>query len=82
MEIPAPPVKAIKNILLRELESHNRGFYNAYPQFIMSDVQKNMVQLANDLMQGRLKVYTTYEELDDYIREFYCMSLVEWVESL
>ena len=77
------PVKAIKNILRKELQGHRDGFYNAYPKFIMSDVQKEMITLAHETLTRALDACETYEQLDDFISfAGYRMSLQEWIDSL
>lgn len=76
------PVKAIKNILGKELESHRDGFYHVYPNFIMSDFQKNMIDIAYHCLKDVLELCNSYEELDSYIGRNYRMSLEEWINSL
>ncbi len=77
------PVRAIKNILAKELESFKDGFFEAYPTFIMSDHQKEFVYIAYGILKNKLESCNTYEELDEYITfAGYRMSLTEWIESL
>lgn len=77
------PVRAIKNILRKELEERKQSFFNAYPNFIMSDTQKEMVYLAYTELSGILEKCNDYASLEDFISySGYRMSLQEWIESL
>jgi hypothetical protein len=77
------PVKAIKNILKKELEDHKQGFYTAYPSFIMSDVMKEMIYKGHNIMMEMLELCTTHDELNDFISfAGYRMSLEDWINSL
>ena len=77
------PVKAIKRILLQELQSFRDGFYNAYPSFIMSDVQKKMVGISFHHLKNTLDRCNSYQELDNFVSKAgYRMSLEEWINSL
>ena len=77
------PVKAIKRILLQELQSFRDGFYSAYPSFIMSDVQKEMVSISFNHLKNRLDRCNSYQELDNFVSVAgYRMSLEDWINSL
>jgi hypothetical protein len=77
------PVRAIKNILKKELEERKQSFFNAYPSFIMSDTQKEMIYLAYAELSGILEKCNDYASLEDFISySGYRMSLQEWIESL
>lgn len=78
------PVRAIKNILMQELQGFFDAFYREYPgSFVMSDVQKEMVRIAKEVLSAKLEFCNTYEELNAYISDAgYRMSLEEWINSL
>lgn len=77
------PVRAIKNILKKELDEFQKAFHSAYPKFIMADVMKEMVYLAHSQLNDKLANSNTYDELEDYISlAGYRMSLEEWINSL
>lgn len=77
------PVRAIKNILGKELQDFRNRFYNAYPSFIMSDVQKEILSIGYELLKVKLDACVTYEDLEEFISfAGYRMSLEEWINSL
>jgi len=77
------PVKVIKNILKKELEDFKNGFFNSYPNFIMSDVQKEFIYIAYGALLNVLNKCEDYASLEDYISYAgYRMSLQEWINSL
>ena len=82
MEYQLQP-RAIKRILGEELDFRRNAFYHAYPNFIMSDTMKEMVESSYRKQKELLKECETYEELESFI-EFagYRMSLEDWVSSL
>jgi len=77
------PVRAIKNILKKELEDHKQGIFNAYPRFIMTDVQKEMIYIAYKALLNTLNECNDYVSLEAYISYAgYRMTLNEWINSL
>lgn len=77
------PVKAIKNILQKELEEKKQSFFNAYPAFIMSDTQKEMIYISYAHLYEILQKCNDYASLEDFISySGYRMSLEEWINSL
>lgn len=77
------PIKAIKKILAKELKEFKDGFFKAYPNFIMSDMQKEFIYIAYQVISDKLNACETYEQLNDYISYAgYRMSLKEWIDSL
>lgn len=78
------PVRAIKNILKKELEEFKahaiQALYNANT---MSDVPKEMVYLAYTELSGILEKSNDYASLEDYLNHAgYRMNLEEWINSL
>lgn len=83
MDIYLMPVRAIKNILHKEIVEFRDGFFRAYPSFIMADVQKEMVNLAKAILISKLNLCESYEDLDEFISYAgYKMSLEDWINSL
>jgi hypothetical protein len=77
------PVRAIKNILRKELDERKQSFYNAYPNFIMSDTQKEMIYIAHSNLSEILDKCEDYASLEDFISySGYRMSLEDWINSL
>lgn len=82
-ELYQMPVKAIRNILKQELQNSKDGFFNAYPSFIMSDVQKEMVYHAYEQAYSVLEKCQDYASLENYLSYMgYRMSLTDWIQSL
>lgn len=76
------PVRAIKNILKAELQGFKDSFYTMSAG-VLSDVQKEMINLAYSELSGILEKSNHYNELEDYIAYAgYRMSLEEWINSL
>lgn len=77
------PVRAIKNILRKELQERRDSFFQAYPTFIMSDAQKEMINIAYENLLSVLEKSNDYASLEDFISySGYRMSLQEWIDSL
>ena len=77
------PVRAIKRILGEELDKFKAQFFIHESQLTMSDVQQEMLYIAESVMKASLESCTTYAELDDFLSYAgYRMSLQEWVQSL
>lgn len=77
------PVKAIKNILKKELESFKNGFFTAELHYRLSDVMKEFIYIAHNVLEERLESCTDYDSLEKYISfAGYRMSLQEWIDSL
>ena len=77
------PVKAIKNILKKELEERKNSFFNACPSFIMSDTQKEMVYISYTHLSEVLDKCNDYASLEDFVSySGYGMSLEDWINSL
>lgn len=73
------PIKAIKRIVGEELASH----YAQACQSIYNDVQREFLHRGyHDLAKSSLESCTSYKQLDDFIGEWYRMSLEEWINSL
>ena len=75
------PVRAIKNILKKEIQDHTDGFY--WGMTCMSGVQKEMISIAKENILSRLESCNTHDELDDFLSYAgYCRSLEDWINSL
>lgn len=73
------PVKAIKSILRKELDSH----YSNACQTIYHDIQRGFIHNGYRLTVDKLNSAQTYDDLQDVLElADYCMSLEEWINSL
>lgn len=76
-------VKAIKNLLKRELSEHKTNAIQALHNAYVPNVQKEFIYIAHSYLENKLATLTTHDELDDFIFECgYRMSLEDWVNSL
>lgn len=78
------PVRAIKNILKKELQDHRDGLYAISANgVILTDCQKEMIRFAHVKMQSALSFCTSYDDLEKFLSfAGYRMSLTEWIQSL
>jgi hypothetical protein len=78
------PVRAIKNILRKELEDFKgHALQSLRTCNTMSDVPKEMIYIAYTNLLEVLEKSNEYSSLEDYISYAgYRMSLQEWIESL
>lgn len=83
-ELYQMPVRAIKNILKKELEQFkNNTLQVLHKEHFLSDVPKEMIYLAYSNLLGVLDKCQDYAALEDYISYAgYRMSLTEWINSL
>lgn len=76
------PVRAIKNILQKELQGFRDGFYTMSAG-TLADVQKEMIFLAYEELSEYLDTCEDYKSLEEYLSfAGYRMSLEEWINSL
>ena len=77
------PVKAIKNILKKELEERKTTFINILHNNYVNDSCKEMIYIANEVSSKKIDECHNYEELDEVISFLgYRMSLEDWINSL
>jgi hypothetical protein len=83
MENYIMPVKAIKNILLKELEEFKSMTYEAVKKSYLSDVCANLVIMGYSKLKEQLEKCNSYESLEEYVTDAgYRMHLEEWINSL
>ena len=80
---PVMPVKAIKNILKKEIESHKEHLFTQMSMGWFPDVQKEMIRIAFYTLTEKLDICQSYEDIQELL-DFagYRVSLDEWVNSL
>jgi hypothetical protein len=81
------PVKAIKNILTKELAEFRQNALYGNPSGKnnirhCNDATKNIFESGYDLLTARLDACNNHEALDSFIGEVYRMSLEDWINSL
>ena len=73
------PIKAIKHLMAKEIESH----YSTACQSLHNGVQRGFLHLANREIQKRIERAQDKSELEEILSDMdYRMSLQEWVNSL
>jgi len=75
------PPKSIRGILLKENEERMQH----YNQVLRNDpVTHDPVYMREAMRVTREKIETlcTYEKLEDFVHDFYRISLQEWIDSL
>jgi hypothetical protein len=73
------PVRAIKNILGKELQSH----YQSACQRISNDIQRGFIHRGYNVVADKLESSQSYDDLQGVLTlADYRMSLQEWIESL
>lgn len=73
------PIKALKNLLGKEIDSH----YSEACQSIHHNVQRGFIHLGYRLIKDRLAIAESYDDLDEILSDMdYRMSIQEWVNSL
>ena len=73
------PVKAIKNILLKE---HNSFMSSIRERVYRLDYNVYLLDVASEATINRIQSCETYAQLDEFIGESRRISLQEWIDSL
>lgn len=77
------PVRAIKNILKKELEERKNHLVQVLHSAYVNDSCKEMIYIANEISYKKIEECHNYDELDELISFLgYRMSLDEWISSL
>jgi len=76
-------VKAIRGILLDELNDFFKHLLEVLCNAYVNDMTKNLVYTGYYKRKEQLKECKTYEDLEEYLSDLdYRMSLEDWVNSL
>ena len=76
-------VRAIRGILLDELNDFKSHAVQAVNSVYANDMTKNLVFMGYDTLKSQLKNCKSYEDLEQYITDAnYRMSLEDWCKSL
>lgn len=77
------PVRAIKNILKKELEEFKDSALNLLHKGYVNDATKELIYIAHNVLTEKLEACNDYDSLDEFVSFVgYRMSLEEWINSL
>ena len=79
---PTLTVRAVKNIVGDEMTRHRQKGRDALHDHGSSLIAERMFDTVSDKADVELDACKTYEDLDQYLKDYYNWTLYEWAESL